>query len=80
MCNGSHRVPTLPGYTWICHAYVGNQWHRNSTAPNEGDNLGKFLAAFFFKLEDRDGRRPCLCTPEKSAASARSHRAQSTRA
>ncbi len=80
MCNGSHHVPKVPGYTWICHAYVRNQWRRNSKAPCEGDNLGKYLAAFFFKLEDRDGKRPCLCSTESPATLAHVHRPQSTRA
>ncbi len=47
-----HDAPPVPGYTWICHHYANNQWRRNPHAPNRGDNVGKFLADFFFKLEN----------------------------
>ena len=47
-----YTAPSVPGYTWICHHYAGNQWRHVPHAPNRGDNVAKYLADFHFKLEE----------------------------
>lgn len=45
-----HDAPPIPGHTWICFHFNGNAWRYRTDAPSQGDNLRKFLAAFFAEL------------------------------
>lgn len=42
--NGTHHnAPEIPGYTWACLIYDGNEWCFNASAPHKKDNLAKFV-------------------------------------
>lgn len=45
-----HDAVALPGYTWACYHYADNRMHYNAAAPQRGDNVQKFLAAFCAEL------------------------------
>jgi hypothetical protein len=47
---GQYGAPSIPGYTWICYHYQGNQWCYRADAPAQGDNLRKFLQGFYAEL------------------------------
>ena len=51
-----HGAPAIPGYTWICFHFQHDAWRYRADAPAQGDNLRKFLAAFFAELA-ADGAR-----------------------
>jgi hypothetical protein len=53
---GFHGAPSLPGYTWICFHFSDNTWRYRADAPAQGDNLRKFLGAFFAELAADGGR------------------------
>jgi len=44
-----HEAPPIEGYAWVCFGYGldGTGWKFNARAPNQGDNLYKFLRNFF---------------------------------
>lgn len=46
--NGAyHGAPALPGYTWICFHYAEQTWKYDVSNPAKGDNIAKFLGAFY---------------------------------
>jgi len=42
-----HGAPALSGYTWICFHYSAGAWKYNASNPARGDNIAKFLGAFY---------------------------------
>lgn len=46
-----HSAPSIEGYTWLCYAYADNRWKFNATAPHRGDNLRKYIAAFYAEID-----------------------------
>jgi hypothetical protein len=52
---GFHGAPSIPGYTWICFHFQ-NGWRYRADNPAQGDNLAKFLGAFFAELAVGRGR------------------------
>lgn len=51
-----HGAAAIPGYTWVCFHFSGGTWRYRAADPAKGDNLQKFLGAFFAELSA--GTRP----------------------
>lgn len=45
--SAGHSADPVPGYTWLCYSYAGNQWRYCTPYPARGDNVRKFLATFY---------------------------------
>jgi hypothetical protein len=45
-----HDAVSINGYTWICYAYQGNSWRYRADSPSRGDNVRKFLNAFYSEI------------------------------
>ena len=45
--SAGNSADPVPGYTWLCYSYAGNQWRYCAQHPSRGDNVRKFLATFF---------------------------------